>query len=115
MATRNKENNSSVVNDFIDTKIGKEAFDKYSNMLPKKFDELYNPDDWIIFGQLINKSEDEINNLIVQKKTREYYVLVPQPRNNSAGLDIVVISCLLGMFAFSKFKIFKSKKQNNLQ
>jgi len=110
-----QENNSSVVDDFIDTKIGNEAFDQYSNMPAKKFDELFNPQDWRIFGILINKSEDDINKLIEQKKTSEFNLLVPKPRNNSAALNIVVISCLLGIFALSKFKIFKSGKQNNLQ
>jgi hypothetical protein len=109
-----KENNPSVVTDFIDTKIGKGPFDQYSNIPAKKFDELYKPDDWIIFGQLINIKEGEINKLIEQKKTSEYNVFVPKPRNNSAGLNIVVISCLLGVFAFSKFKLIKSGEQNNL-
>jgi hypothetical protein len=100
-----KENNSSVVNDFIDTKIGKEAFDQYSNMPPKKFNEIYKPYDWRIFGQLINKKDDEINKLIEQKKTSEYNVLVPKPGNNRAGFEIIVIICLLGLFAFTKFKL----------
>jgi hypothetical protein len=98
------ENNASVVNDFIDTKIGKEEFDKYSNMPPKKFDELYKPDDWKIFGQLINNTDEEINKLIEQKKRREYDVLLPKPQNNRSGFEIVVIICLLGLFAFAKFK-----------
>jgi hypothetical protein len=98
------ENNASVVNDFIDTKIGKEEFDKFSNMPPKKFDELYKPDDWKIFGQLINNTDEEINKLIEQKKRREYDVLLPKPQNNRSGFEIVVIICLLGLFAFAKFK-----------
>jgi len=100
-----KENNSSVVNDFIITKIGAQAFDKYSSMPAKKFDEVYFPNDWRIFGQLINKTDDEINKLIEQKKTSEYNVLVPKPENNRAGFEIIVIICLLGLFAFAKFKI----------
>jgi len=103
------ENNSSVVNDFIDEKIGKEVFDQYSTMTPKKFDELYTPDEWIVFGHLINIKDDEINKLIEQKKSREYTVIVPKPGNTRVGLDLAVISCLLAIFAFGKFKISKSK------
>jgi len=103
-----KENNSSVVNDFIDTKIGKEAFDQYSNMPPKKFDELYNPDDWKIFGKLINKTEDDINKLIEQKKTIEYNVFVPKPRNNNTGIEIAVIFSLLLLYTLGIF-LLKNK------
>ena len=99
------ENNASVADDFIDTKIGKETFNKYSNLTPKKFDELYKPDDWRIFGQLINPNDVDIDKLIKQKKTREYNVLVPKPKDNMAGMEIVVIICLSGLFAFAKFKL----------
>lgn len=98
------ENNASVVNDFIDIKIGKETFQKYSNMPSKKFDELYKPDDWKIFGQLINQKDVDINKLIEQKKTIEYNVLVPKPKENMAGMEIVVIICLSGLTAFAKLK-----------
>jgi hypothetical protein len=100
-----KENYSAVVNDFIVNKIGKESFDQYSNMPPKKFDELYNPDDWKMFGDLLNKTDDDINKLIEQKKTREYAVLVPEPVENRSGLEITVIIFLSGLFAFAKFRI----------
>ena len=110
-----RENNSAVVTDFIVTKIGKEAFDQYSNTPPKRFDELYNPDDWIILGKLINKSEVEINELVEQKRRVEYNVFVPKPVKSNEEIEFVVISCLLGMFAFINFRIIKFKKENNLQ
>jgi hypothetical protein len=99
------ENNASVVNDFIDIKIGKETFNKYSDLTPKKFDELYKPDDWRIFGQLINQNDVDINKLIEQKKSIEYNVLVPKPKDNVAGMEIIVIICLTGLFAFAKVKL----------
>ena len=110
-----KENNSAVVTDFIVTKIGKEAFDQYSNMPPKKFDELYNPDDWLILGNLINKTDFEINKVVEQKRKAEYNVFVPKPGNSNTGIEIVVTSCLLGIFALGRFRINKFKKEINLQ
>lgn len=104
-----RENNSSVVKDFIDTKIGKESFEQYTNMPAKRFDELYNPNDWKIFGKLINKTDDEINKLIEQKKTKEYNVLVPKPGNTNAGIEIVLIISLLLLYTLA---ILKLKNQN---
>lgn len=100
------ENNSSAVNDFIDTKIGKDFFNDYSAMPAKNFDELYKKDDWKFFGQLINIKDEEINKLIEQMKSREYSVLVPKPKHNSAGLEIALIisSLLLYALGISKLK-----------
>jgi hypothetical protein len=100
-----KENNSCVVNDFINTKIGEQAFEKYSNMPPKKFNEIYKPDDWRIFGQLINNKDDEVDKLIEQKKTSEYNILVPKPRKNNAGIEIAVIISLLLLYTLGTLKI----------
>lgn len=99
-----QKNIPSIVNDFIKTKIGKEAIDKYSNIPLKKFDELYKADDWKSFGQLSNKKDSEIIKMIEQNRTRQYSVIVPKPRANRAGLEIVVIICLSGLFAFAKFR-----------
>ena len=77
-------------------------------MPPKKFDELYNPDDWKIFGKLINKTEDDINKLIEQKKTIEYNVFVPKPRNNNTGIEIAVIFSLLLLYTLGIF-LLKNK------
>jgi hypothetical protein len=99
-----QENTPSLIKDFIKTKIGKDAFDQYSNIPPKKFDELYKADDWKSFGQLCNKKDNEIIKMIEQNRTRQYSVLVPKPGNNRPGFETVVIICLSGLFAFAKLK-----------
>ena len=104
-----RENNASPVNDFISTKIGNEIFNQYSNLSPKKFDELYNTDDWKIMGQLLNQNDAEINKFIEQKKTREYNILVPKPRSNKAGIEIGLIIGLLLLYTLG---ILKLKNRN---
>jgi hypothetical protein len=103
------ENNSPVVNDFIDTKIGKELFDQYSKMPARNFDELYNPNDWKNFGKLMNKPVDEINTLIDKKRTIVYNVFVPAPGRNKAGIEIVISISLLLLYALG---ISKLKNKN---
>jgi hypothetical protein len=100
-----QENNPSLIKDFISTKIGKESFERVSNIPPRKFEELYNPDDWKIMGQLINQSDDEMNRYIGLMKTREFNINVPGPKNNSSIPEIILIISSLLLFLFGELVI----------
>jgi hypothetical protein len=97
-----QENNPAVVNDFINTKIGKESFHLVSVIPSKKFDELYKADDWKIMFQLVNKSDDEVIKFFEQMKTREININVPEPKNGSSAIEFVLIVGLLSLFLCGK-------------
>jgi hypothetical protein len=100
-----EKNNPSVVKDFISAKIGKESFELVSNIPLKKFEELYNPDDWKIFWRLMNKSDDEMSTYIGLMKTRETNISIPQPASNSSIIEIILIISLLLLYLFGKLAL----------
>jgi hypothetical protein len=100
-----EKNNPSVVKDFISAEIGKESFERVSNIPSRKFEELYNPDDWKIFWRLMNKSDDEMNRYIGLMKTRETNISIPEPENNSSIIEIILIISLLLLFLFGKLAL----------
>ena len=102
-----QKNIPSVSNDFINTKFGKESFNQVSFIPSKKFEELYNPDEWKILGQLINKSDDEMNKFFGQMKMKEININVPAPGNNSSIIEYILIISLLLLFTSAKL-IFKN-------
>ena len=102
-----RKNNPYVINDFINSKISKELFSPVSNISFKKFEDLYNPEDWKIFAKLINQSDDELNKRIGQMKLRKINISVPEPGNNSSGIENILIISLLLIFIFAKL-VFKN-------
>jgi hypothetical protein len=102
-----QKNIPSVINDFINTKIGKESFNLVSIIPSRKFEELYKPDEWKILGHLINKSDNEMNKYFGQMKMKEININVPGPRNNSSSIEVILIIGLLLLFIFGKI-IFKN-------
>jgi hypothetical protein len=107
-----QKNIPSVINDFINTKIGKESFNRVSIIPSKKFEELYKPDEWKILGQLINKSDDEMNKYFGQMKMKEININVPGPRNNSSSIENILIISLLLLFILGKL-ILKNMSVGN--
>jgi len=102
-----QKNIPSVSIDFINTKIGKESFNQVSIIPSKKFEELYNPYEWKILGQLINKPDDEMNKFFGQMKMKEININVPAPGNNSSTIEYILIISLLLIFTSAKL-IFKN-------
>ena len=102
-----QKNIPSVSNDFINTKFGKESFNQVSFIPSKKFEELYNPDEWKILGQLINKSDDEMNKFFGQMKMKEININVPSPVISSSIIEYILIISLLLLFISGKL-IFKN-------
>jgi len=100
-----RENDPSVINNFINTIIGEEAFRLVSNLPSKKFDELYKVDDWKSWGQLINRSDNEIRNDIEQMRMKEMNVSLPEPKKNTASIEIILIIALLLLYMFGTFKL----------
>jgi hypothetical protein len=100
-----EKNNPAVVRDFISSEIGKESFEKVSDIPSRKFDELYNPDDWRIFWRLMNKSDDDMNRYIGIMKARETNISIPEPERNSSVIEIVLIISLLLLFLFWKLAV----------
>lgn len=100
-----RENSPSVINDFINTIIGQESFDQVSDLPSRTFDELYKVDDWKSWGQLINKSDDEMERYIGQMKMREININVPEPKKNTASIESIVMIGLLLLYIFGTFKL----------
>jgi hypothetical protein len=100
-----QENNPSVVKDFINKEIGREPFSQVSDIPTRKFEELYNRDDWKIMGKLMNQSNDEINRYIGIMKTREANISIPEPESTSSVTEIVLIISLLLLFLFGKLAV----------
>jgi len=100
-----RENNPSVVNDFINTIIGQESFNQVSTLPSKKYDDLYKTDDWKIIGKLINISDDEMGRHIGQMKMREIDINVPEPKQNAAGIESILMISLLLLYVFGTFKV----------
>ncbi len=98
-----RENNPSVVNDFISSIVGREIFSQVSNLPPRKFDELYRTDDWKILGQLISTSDNRLEQHLAQARTREINVNVPEPEKNPASLEIILVISLIVLSIIGKF------------
>jgi hypothetical protein len=101
-----QENNPTLVNDFINTKIGKESFALVSDIPSRKFEELYNPEGWKILFRLINKSDQEINKYTGLMKTKKIDINVPGPQKKSPVIEIILIISSLLLFMAGKL-IFK--------
>lgn len=97
-----KENNPAIINDFIKTKIGKESFNKVTNISSKKFEELYNPGEYKSMGRLMNISDDQIEKRISWMKMSEIKINVPEPKKNSPGIEVILSIILLLIFVTGK-------------
>ena len=104
-AVYDRENNSSVINDFIDTKIGRTLFNQVSTLPQKKFVELYNPDDWRSFGRITNRSDDEMKKYTDQMAARLINLNVPKLIKNRISIEIILIVCLLALYFIGNYKL----------
>jgi hypothetical protein len=100
-----ENNNPAAVRNFISSEIGKESFEKVSDIPSRKFEELYNPDDWRIFWRLMNKSDDDMNRYIGIMKARETNISIPEPESKSSIIEIVLIISLLLLFLFGRLAV----------
>lgn len=100
-----QKNNPSVVRDFIHAEIGEESFARVSKIPSEKFEDLYKPEDWKIFGQLSNRTDEEMNNFFNQMKMRETDFSVPEPENNSSAIEIILLIASIILFISGKLAL----------